>query len=1443
MARSLGENFESFRPSDHPGQELRAFDRWLRRFNHFIEIKTQHGSTASESDREKEKRRWLLHVANDTLLDAFEALFTTDAELQEATGTEIINRYRKTLEPNQTTTLTRFKFGQLKQEDNESFDAFANRLRYEITFCSYNCEQDRESILRDQVLKGCSLDSIRTASFKNEWKLADLITNGRRIEAAEHSLGALAQEQSDILAIGTNRHGARKHSLSERRDRCFRCDSSDHSEKNCPVKNLKCRYCLMQGHIEKACFRKKKGIPRPKEHIPQVRPRDGARSAHAAAVEKQTTEQGEEDFTMIASIQTVPSMDQVTLLVEGRPVQVLPDSGSGTNVIQRSHLSQEQLNRMKKSNTVLRPYGSAPIRPIGQVKLLVQWGQNKGLANFQVVETGCINLLGKVASVKLGILQINMVPVCQLSEQNKQFTKYPAVFKGIGKLKEKQVILYLKPDAKPVVAPYRPIPFHLREKVDAEIQQMLKDDIIEPVDGPVEWISNPVIVPKSDPEQIRICCDLKAVNACLQDTRKPIPTVEELKTRFAGKCVFSKVDFRSAFSQIEIAPQSRHLLVFRIGEKLYRYKRMPMGVLPASGEFMDKVAPLFHDIPGVALIHDDGIISGATKEEHDKALERFLQRTEAVGLTLNPNKCIFGQSEIPFWGCIIGKQGIRPDPRKVKALNYARRPETKEELISFLAMVRSNSDFIPQLAHKTASLRQLTKKWAPFIWTNEHQVEFDRLCKSFREDVSLNFFSTDLPSFLVVDASVHGLGAMLLQGSEIDKAKPIAVASRATTEIEARYPQIDLEALGVDFGLRRFRQYIVGGPRIAVYTDHKPLVPIFNKTRIGSFRTERIMLRNQDVKYTVIYREGKSNYSDYLSRHPVPLKDAEELDPEELEEHEKLLFCLTDNRYVQALSMERIRDCTLASKQLQRLSYIVRAGVTIPSSDELQPYSRVLPELTLSDGVIFRNQKIVLPSCLQPIAIELAHQGAHPGRGRMKARVRNSYWFPGMDIQIDDFVRTCHDCQLFTSDNKRTPVTSAPLPDGPWENVSLDLFGPMPKGNHVLVARDNYSRYPAAEIVKSTSAKHVLPALNGFYEELGTPKVHKTDSGPPFNGQTFKEYSEEKGIIHKTTPPLHPQANEAETFMKPLGKTMKIAHHRGVDKKESLDRLLYEYRNTPHPSTGVTPIEAMKHSSVGDNSLRTHLHDRDKLMKAKNRERVNAKRNVRRDDLIQGDWVLVRKERRRKFDSLFEEEPYMIAEPGDTMLLLRFSDGRKIVRHRDQTKKYFRSKKVPAPQIKSKPRDYSFPGISVPVSEPPQAEHKPPQAEDHTVQSDQAPDQDLTSETDEPPPLESDAGDETETEPVSPTLHKNLEEQEEDRDDASDGDKTDTADQRGCDIDDALHDAADRSGPVEIEDLYNPDILERAIERQTVVMFPRRPSERKRTSTFSTIFRDFSDFS
>ena len=233
------------------------------------------------------------------------------------------------------------------------------------------------------------------------------------------------------------------------------------------------------------------------------------------------------------------------------------------------------------------------------------------------------------------------------------------------------------------------------------------------------------------------------------------------------------------------------------------------------------------------------------------------------------------------------------------------------------------------------------------------------------------------------------------------------------------------------------------------------------------------------------------------------------------------------------------------------------------------------------------------------------------------------------------------------------------------------------------MVRDNLSRFPAAEVVKSTAAKDVIPAIDQIYTDYGTPLSHKTDSGPPFNSTSFATYSKKNNIEHIVTPPLHPRSNEAECMMKPLGKTMKLAHHNNLDKKQELvvRKFIKDYKTTPHPSTGMAPGDVILRAGYNTGKPRAPPPDdivnkvklADADSKQKNKSYTNNKRFTSRRKLLQGQQVLLKNDQRtRKFEPYYEKEAYFIIDlKGELLSLRRQSDGRTVKQHMSAVKPFY----------------------------------------------------------------------------------------------------------------------------------------------------------------------------
>ena len=487
------------------------------------------------------------------------------------------------------------------------------------------------------------------------------------------------------------------------------------------------------------------------------------------------------------------------------------------------------------------------------------------------------------------------------------------MFHGIGKMKDVQVKLHVDPNVKPVAQKHRRVPFHLREKLEKELDRLEQAGIIEKVNSATEWVSPLVIAPKKGTDDIRMCVDMVQPNRAIKRVRHVIPTVEELRHDMNGMKVFSKLDLNNGFHQLELEEESRHMTTFSSHMGLFRYRRLNFGTNSAPEVFHEELRKKLATVKGCKNIHDDILVAGVDDDDHLRALRDTLLVLRKNGLTAKLSKCVFGKPSVSFFGLIFSKDGVHPDPSKVEALKVAEAPRDKKELRSFLGMTNFTSQFMPGYATITHPLRMLLRKNTHWKWEKEHQRAFQKLKDSLKVDTYLSYYDTKLDRTEVVcDASPVGLGAILVQ-YEKDSAIPRIVAcnSKSLTPVEMRYGQIEREALAIHFSCFKYRIYLLGHPGFTVVTDHRPLVSLFNNPwRPGPFRVEKIRLKVQGFSFKVEYRKGKDNPTDYISRHPLPLSSCTKQELEMSNELEAYVHWVANNGFPSSVTVRDVRKGT-----------------------------------------------------------------------------------------------------------------------------------------------------------------------------------------------------------------------------------------------------------------------------------------------------------------------------------------------------------------------------------------------------------------------------------------------------------------------------------------------------------------------------------------------------
>ena len=216
-----------------------------------------------------------------------------------------------------------------------------------------------------------------------------------------------------------------------------------------------------------------------------------------------------------------------------------------------------------------------------------------------------------------------------------------------------------------------------------------------------------------------------------------------------------------------------------------------------------------------------------------------------------------------------------------------------------------------------------------------------------------------------------------------------------------------------------------------------------------------------------------------------------------------------------------------------------------------------------------------MSQALRKKVVSLAHEG-HQEAVKTKERLRTKVCWPGMDRDAEKLCAECYGCQLVTKHVPPPPVKPTPMPQRPWEDLALDILGPLPSGENLLVLVDYHSRWIEVNVVRATTSKIIIQRLDAQFARYGIPKSLRTDNGPNLVSSEIEDYLKEMGVEHRHTTPLWPRANgEVERQNRTLLKAIRAAHAEGKNWREELNKFLLAYRSTPHSTTGKSPAELL----------------------------------------------------------------------------------------------------------------------------------------------------------------------------------------------------------------------------------------------------------------------------
>ena len=541
-------------------------------------------------------------------------------------------------------------------------------------------------------------------------------------------------------------------------------------------------------------------------------------------------------------------------------------------------------------------------------------------------------------------------------------------------VKDFNVNVSLKDNAQPKHFKFRSIPFHYRKGIEDALNEMVSNNMIEPIEYS-EWAMPIVPVIKSN-GKIRICVDFKYLNSQINVNEYPLPKIDEILTEL-GECkYFTKLDLKNAYMQLAVDDESQKYLVMSTHMGLFKFKRLPYGIASAPGIFQRFMTQLLMNIPMVKCYYDDILIGGKNKAELEQKVIDVLTILKDRNVSLNKDKCILSQREVLYLGYVLSADGIKPDKTKIEAISNAPIPTNVNALKSFLGLCVYYNRFVPNYSTILTPLYNLTQSNVNFEWNSIHDQAFNTVKEKLVNAKILDTFKPNAKLILEVDASSVGLGAVLKQCLN-GKITTIAFASKKLSQAEINYSQIDKEALAIIFGVKKFKDFLLG-TRFVINTDHKPLMHLFNPDKNipthTNARIQRWALFLSAFQFDINHVFGKNNQvADALSRLPLD-SDSE--------------YCNTPGEFVNLIDMisdtpidfDYVKKCSINDSELSLVkNYVIMGFPNLKDlKPEILPYFNIKEQLTIYDNVLLYKNRVIVPTMLRKDILKYLHDG-HKG--------------------------------------------------------------------------------------------------------------------------------------------------------------------------------------------------------------------------------------------------------------------------------------------------------------------------------------------------------------------------------------------------------------------------------------------------------------------------------
>ncbi|XP_032072036.1 uncharacterized protein K02A2.6-like [Thamnophis elegans] len=1115
-----------------------TWESYTARFECFL---VAHDLTELTDER---KCAFFLSVCGSDVFHTARALTAPDP-IKAVPWPELMAKLKSHYAPSPSKIASRHAFHQRSQAEGESVSAYVAALRSAALHCEF---RDLDEALLDRLV--CGLRDLKLQKrllTKSDLSFQKAFDEVRASEIAAASLATIAKTRAanaaqpanafntvtgqpdseseesdaetyneDINRLDEASRKSWQRQKSRPKSACSGC-GGNHERAECRFRQALCQRCGRKGHIARVC-RAAQPMSFPESQTERSRPhRPRTEGSKKARVDCHSILRNSHHGLSCNQLQR---KIQLKVMVEGKPCEMELDTGSATSIVSWStikrivpQLSKRQLN---DCHLTLRDYQGNLIPIIGTRKVRVQFKGFDGRLPLIVVDGRLPSLLGLDWFQSLG-LQISGIHHLSSNALDCLVNEFPDVFDGkLGKYTGTPVSFNLDPSVQPVRMKPRRVPIALKPKVDAELDKLVAQGILEPVDH-ARW-ETPIVLPIKPDGSVRICADYRcSINRALPAHAYPVPVVQHLLHTLGEGTVFAKLDLAQAYQQLVVDDEAAEAQTIVTHRGVFRCRRLQFGVSIAPGLFQSLMERLLQGLQGVIPYFDDVLVSATSMDELMARLRMVLQRFQKVGLKVKRDKCQVAVSQIEFLGFLIDGKGIHPTAAKTKAIVEAPAPKNRAELQAFLGLLNFYAVFLPHKATVAEPLHRLLDSGAPWVWGRREASAFLAVKHLLVSNDVLVQYSEHLPLVLACDASPYGVGAVLCHQLPSGAEVPVAYFSRTLSAAERNYAQIDKEALAIVAGVRRFHHYLYGRP-FQIVTDHKPLLGLLAGDRpapqVLSPRMTRWFVFLASYDYQLKHRPGKQiAHADALSH------------------------------------------------------WVKRGWPKDPVDTVYLPFKSRLAELSVQRGCLLWGHRVVVPASLRTTVLRQLHH-AHPGIVRMKALGRSYVWWPKLDQGIADHVANCPQCQ----GAQALPPKAEPKV-APWSRIHVDFAGPI-HGHMLLVVVDAFSKWLEVVHMSTTTADALIATLRRLFATHGLPDVLVSDNGPQLTAAKFEAFLASQGIRHALTSPFHPASNgSAERAVRSVKEALSKLDH--LPWQERIDAFLLAHHTTPSPDTNTSPAELL----------------------------------------------------------------------------------------------------------------------------------------------------------------------------------------------------------------------------------------------------------------------------